>query len=115
MAALFPSRQFRELVQRQLALFEQEHHDLVRDAREALRAWGAEPDAEQAQELYGEFDQLSEYVEDELDTMFRSFQRTLDEPAATRYRAAFARGARKAYRDLLPRLTFDAPEDQLPG
>lgn len=111
----FRDRRFREVVDRQLAIFATDHAELVDAARDALRAYAAEPDPGLAQERYGDHDELAEEVEELLDDMYRNFSATLDERAAAAYRKTFARRARSAYGDLLPRLTFDPPEDQLPS
>lgn len=110
----FRHRRFTELVDRQLAIFASDHADLVRDAREALRGYAAERDPRAAQERYGDHDELAEQVEEHLDDMYRNFAATLDPAAATAYRRTFAKRAKAAYGDLLPRLTFDPPDDQLP-
>lgn len=110
----FGRHRFRELVDRQLAIFAQDHADLVDEAREALAGYGREADPRLAQERYGEHDELAEQVEEHLDEMYRNFAATLDPAAAKAYRRMFARRAKAQYGDLLPRLTFDPPEDQLP-
>jgi hypothetical protein len=111
----FHRRRFRELVDRQLAIFAADHHDLVTQARSALVRYGEEADPRAAQQQYGEHDELAEQVEELLDDMYRNFAATLEPGPAKLYRAEFARRARAAYGDLLPRLSFDPPEDQLPG
>jgi len=110
----FDRHRFREVVDRQLAIFAADHADLVTDAREALARYGRQPDAVAAQEHYGDHDELAEQVEELLDDMYRHFASTLDEDAARAYRRQFARRAKAQYGDLLPRLSFDPPEDQLP-
>lgn len=110
----FRHRRFSELVDRQLAIFAADHSDLVDDARAALRQYAAEPDPNAALEQYGTHDELAEQVEELLDDMYRNFATTLEPAAAKAYRKQFAKRAKAAYGDLLPRLTFDSPEDQLP-
>ncbi|MCW2955882.1 MAG: hypothetical protein JWO69_751 [Thermoleophilia bacterium] len=110
----FRRRRFREVVARQLAIFATDHGALVEEARAALGSYHREPDAQSALESYGEHDELAEQVEDLLDAMYRNFSSTLEGSAAADYRREFARSARAAYGDLLPRLSFDPPEDQLP-
>lgn len=105
---------FRDVVDRQLAIFAADHGELVGQARSALAGYHAQPDARDALELYGRHDELSEQVEELLDEMYRNFAATLDPAAAGRYRRQFAKRARTVYGDLLPRLSFDPPEDQLP-
>lgn len=110
----FRSHNFREVVDRQLLIFSQDHSELVDQARVALHSYQSQPDTRTAQEHYGEHDELAEEVEDLLDDMYRHFAATLEPAAAKAYRKEFARRAKSVYGDLLPRLTFDPPEDQLP-
>ena len=110
----FRRHNFREVVDRQLSIFAQDHTALVDQARAALRNYHAQPDAVHAQEHYGDHDELAEEVEEHLDDMYRNFASKLEPSAAKAYRKQFARRAKATYGDLLPRLTFDPPEDQLP-
>ena len=110
----FQQRAFREVVDRQLAIFAQDHTELVEQARAALSSYHAQPDARVALEQYGEHDELAEEVEHLLDAMYRNFAGTLEPAGERAYRKQFIRRAKAEYGDLLPRLTFDAPEDQLP-
>ena len=110
----FSRQSFREVVDRQLSIFAQDHGDLVERARAALASYHAQPDVREAQEAYGEHDELAEEVEELLDDMYRNFASTLEPAAANTYRKQFARRAKATYGDLLPRLSFDPPEDQLP-
>ncbi|MCW2926046.1 MAG: hypothetical protein JWM86_14 [Thermoleophilia bacterium] len=110
----FRRRNFQEVVERQLTIFAMDHGDLVTSARGALERYHAQPDAREALDEYSEHDELAEAVEELLDDMYRHFAATLEPPARAAYRKQFARGAKAAYGDLLPRLSFDAPEDQLP-
>lgn len=110
----FPRKAFRDVVDRQLSIFAQDHSDLVDEARAALAGYHAQPDVRAAQDAYQTHDELAEEVEDLLDAMYRNFARTLEEKPAAAYRKQFARRAKAQYGDLLPRLTFDPPEDQLP-
>ena len=111
----FRRHAFCEVVDRQLAIFAQDHSELVDQARAALAGYHAQPDVRAAQEQYQEHDELAEEVEELLDDMYRHFAATLEPNAERAYRKQFARRAKAAYGDLLPRLTFDPPEDQLPG
>lgn len=111
----FTRSPLRDVARRQLTLFAEDHDDLVVAARDALAQASSDPDPQSSQEHYGTYDILAEGVEDALDACFSAYASTLEEPNLSRYRRAFAREARRAYGDLLPRLTFDPPEDQLPG
>lgn len=110
----FHRQSFREVVDRQLAIFALDHGELVAEARDALGSYHAHADAREAQEHYGRHDELAEEIEELLDDMYRNFAATLEPKAAQAYRRQFARRAKAAYGDLLPRLSFDPPEDQLP-
>ncbi|MCW2921412.1 MAG: hypothetical protein JWL76_1286 [Thermoleophilia bacterium] len=110
----FRRHAFREVVERQLVIFAQDHTALVDQARAALASYHAQPDVRAAQEQYQEHDELAEEVEDLLDDMYRHFAATLEPSAEKAYRRQFAKRAKATYGDLLPRLTFDPPEDQLP-
>jgi hypothetical protein len=110
----FRRQSFREVVDRQLTIFAQDHTALVDQARAALASYHAHADVREAQEHYGDHDELAERVEDLLDDMYRHFAATLEPAARKTYRRQFAKRARSVYGDLLPRLTFDSDEDQLP-
>lgn len=110
----FRRRRFRDLVNRQLAIFAQDHERLVVEARSALVGYGVEQNASAALEHYREHDELAEQVEDLLDAMYRNFAATLEPQRAAQYRREFAKRAKATYGDLLPRLTFDSDEDKLP-
>ena len=110
----FRRRNFQEVVERQLAIFAMDHGELVAQARGALERYHAQPDAREALEEYGEHDELAEQVEELLDDMYRHFASNLEAPVRSTYRKQFARGAKAAYGDLLPRLTFDSDDDKLP-
>jgi hypothetical protein len=110
----FRHRRFHELVDRQLTIFASDHAELVEQARGALRQYWTEHDAHDAVEHYGTHDELAAEVEEHLDEMYRHFAATLEPAARRAYRKAFAKRAKAAYGDLLPRLTFDSDEDQLP-
>lgn len=107
-------KQFRDLVDRQLHIFAINHDDLIKKARAALANYHAHQDLREAQDHYQEHDELAEEVEELLDAMYRNFARTLDPEYTGAYRKQFAKRAKAKYSDLLPRLTFDLPEDQLP-
>lgn len=110
----FRRRSFQEVVDRQLAIFAADHGELVTQARGALEQYHADRDPRAALEQYGEHDELAEQVEELLDDMYRHFASTLEPPARKVYRRQFARRAKAAYGDLLPRLTFDSDDDKLP-
>lgn len=102
---IFGRRRFRDVVGRQLMLFAQDHDELVQRARASLRSYSDETDPAAALERYADFEDASEDIEDLLYDMCDRFSSTLDEPMAKRYAAEFDRQARKAYRDVIPRLS----------
>jgi hypothetical protein len=110
----FRRQSFREVVDRQLSIFALDHTALVDQARAALASYHAHPDVREAQEHYGDHDELAEQVEDLLDDMYRHFAATLEPSARSTYRRQFAKRAKSVYGDLLPRLTFDSDDDKLP-
>ena len=60
----FRRQSFREVVDRQLSIFAQDHTALVDQARAALANYHAQPNVQMAQEKYQEHDELAEEVED---------------------------------------------------
>jgi hypothetical protein len=90
----FRRDRFRELVGRQLALFEEEHAELIRECEDALAAYNAAP-ADEAEERYERFFDLSETGRDELAALRDAYRRTLDPDLADEYDATFNRLVRK--------------------
>jgi hypothetical protein len=90
-------RPYRDLIRRQLDLFAEEHGALFDEAREALRAYH-EADRDEAEERYGDYqdvlDRAVAYLADIRDT----YARTLDDPDA--YNAEFERAAARRYPQL---------------
>jgi hypothetical protein len=95
-------RRFRELVERQLTLFEAEHAGLLGNCEEALRAYNAAP-ADEAEERYGDFLDLVDTGREALEAIRDGYAETLDEPAAEEYRAVFNDLARRR----LPRFALE--------
>jgi hypothetical protein len=91
---LFSRRRFVDLVERQLELFQEENAGLLRDVEAALRAYNA-ASREEAEERYGDFRDLVETGEDELEALRDGYARTLDEEAAEEYRDVFDELVRK--------------------
>lgn len=100
-------RPFRDIVQRQLALFAADQSDLVARASQALAAYNADPDTAEAQKQYAEYDDAREDIRDGLLEMRDRYSWTMDESLQERYLREFDRQARQAYRDLIPELSFD--------
>jgi len=99
---MFGRRRFRDVVARQLDLFEAEHAGLIDDVEAALRAYDSAP-REEAEERYGDFVDLVDTGREELEALRDAYARTLDEDAAEEYRDAFNHTARRR----LPRFTLE--------
>ncbi len=95
-------RRFGELVDRQLALFAEDHAGLVRDTEAALGAYNSSP-SDEAEERYGDFVDLVDTGRDELEEIRDTYAQTLDEDAADEYRLVFNDRARKRF----PRFGFE--------
>jgi hypothetical protein len=79
---------FSELIDRQLDLFEQEDADFLARVDEAERNYDR-ADREEAEEVFGRFQELVEFGTETLAEMRDAFARTLDEDAADEYVAEF--------------------------
>ena len=95
-------RRFRDVVARQLELFEREHADLIHECTEAERAYDAGP-REEAEERYGELMDLVETGTELLADLRDGYAATLDEAAAHEYEATFNRAVPKR----LPRFALE--------
>lgn len=95
-------RPFAEVIERQLDLFAGEHAGLLADCDAALRAYD-DATAEEAEERYGDYVDLTEAVGEELERLRDGYASTLDEETAERYESAFALEARRRY----PRYALD--------
>ena len=81
---------FDDLIKRQLDLFESEHADLIADCEQAERAYDA-ADREEAEERYGDYQDLVETGTERLAGLRDNFAATMDEAAAEEYEAEFNR------------------------
>jgi hypothetical protein len=79
---------FAELIDRQIDLFEQEDADFLARVDEAERAYD-HADREEAEEVYGRFQELVEFGTETLAEMRDGYAATLDSDAAEEYIAAF--------------------------
>ena len=98
---VFRRRRFADLVDRQLALFAEEHADLLRDAAEARRRHrgsGAE-DAE-AELAFGEYQERLGWAAEELVALRDRYAEGLDGDAANVYADTFARRAQRRFPEL---------------
>ena len=92
-------RRFRDVITRQLDMFEREHAELIEECENALRAHRDAP-REEAEELYGDYLDLVETGAEALVELRDAYAATLDEDTAEEYEAAFSRAVGKR----LPRL-----------
>ena len=87
---------FAALVARQLDLFAEDEAGLLREAEDALDAYGRAP-ADEAEELYGDYQLVLEAVADRLGELCHAYGSTLDEDARAAYGDSFDRAARKRF------------------
>jgi isocitrate dehydrogenase kinase/phosphatase len=95
-------RRFSDVISRQLDLFEQDHAELIRDSEEAERAYdrGSRDDAE---ERYGDYQDVVETGTEILADLRDHFAATLDDAAAEEYEVEFNRAVAKR----LPRFSLE--------
>jgi hypothetical protein len=99
---VFRRRRFAEVIERQLALFEQEHGGLIRDCEEAERAYDRAP-RDEAEERYGDYVDLVETGTEALADLRDHFASTLGDEAAEAYEDEFNRTVLKR----LPRFALE--------
>ena len=90
----FRRGRFIDLVERQIALFEEERAGLIRDAEAALRTYD-NAGRDEAEERYGDYLDLVDTGQEELVEIRESYAATLDEDTADEYREVFNRTVRK--------------------
>jgi hypothetical protein len=95
-------RRFSDVISRQLDLFEQDHAELIRESEEAERAYdrGSREDAE---ERYGDYQDVVETATEVLADVRDHFAATLDDQAAEQYEAEFNRAVARR----LPRFSLE--------
>lgn len=93
---------FAELIARQLDLFEQQDADFLQRVEDAERAYD-DADREDAEEVYGRFQELVEHGTEALAEMRDAFAATLDVDGAEEYLAEF----NQAVIDRLPRFGLE--------
>ena len=94
---------FRDVIERQLDLFEREHADLIRACDEAERAYDR-AEREDAEEAYAAYDDLVEDGTEILAGLRDAYAATLDEDMAARYEDAFNRAVAKRLPRFAPAL-----------
>ena len=96
---------FEELIGRQLDLFEREDADFLARIEEAERQYDR-ADREDAEEVFGRFQELVEFGTETLAEMRDTYARTLDEDGADEYVAQF----NSAVHRRLPRFALEIDE-----
>jgi len=99
---IFRRRRFGDLIDRQLALFVEQHAELLRECEEAIAKYDA-AERESAEELYGDYVDLVETGTEALADMRDRFAQTLSERDAEEYEAEFNRAVAKK----LPRFALE--------
>jgi hypothetical protein len=94
---------FRDVVRRQLELFERDNADLLRACDQAERAYDSAP-RDEAEERYAVYDDLVEDGTEILAGLRDAYARTLDEDAAARYEDAFHRAVGRRFPRFAPAL-----------
>ena len=85
---------FVDLAERQLDLFQRDHAGLIADCEAALRAYDR-AERDEAEERYGDYLDLVETAQDELEALRDTYARTLDDEGADEYRDVFNALVRK--------------------
>jgi hypothetical protein len=96
---------FAELIERQLDLFEQEDADFLARVEEAERDYDR-ADRDEAEEIYGRFQELVEFGTETLAEMRAAYAATLDADAADEYVAEFNAAVHRR----LPRFALEIDE-----
>ena len=99
---MFRRRRFGDLIVRQLDLFEREQATLIRECEEAETAYDR-AERDEAEELYGDYQDLVETGTEILADIRDHFALTLEEAEAEAYEAEFNRAVRKR----LPRFALE--------
>jgi hypothetical protein len=92
---IFRRSRFRDLVERQLDLFEADT-ELLNDAALADSAW-ASADASESEELFGDYQLVVDAIGSELYDIREAYATTLDDRTTGDYRREFDRAARKRF------------------
>ena len=95
-------RRLSDVIRRQLDLFVREHRGLIEDCVAAERAYNR-ADRDEAEERYGDYQDLVETGTEALADIRDTYARTLDEDTAEEYEEAFNRAVMKR----LPRFALE--------
>jgi hypothetical protein len=96
---VFRRRRFRDVIERQLAFFEQDDADLLEDVDRALDKYDA-AERDEAEELYGDYQLAIEAATDRLAELRDTYARTLEEDDAEQYEREFNTAVVERWRDL---------------
>ena len=96
---MFRRRRFREVIERQLAFFEEDDFDLLTDVDRALDKY-ERADRDEAEELYGDYQLSIEAATDRLAELRDTYARTLDEDDAEQFVREFNEAVVERWRDL---------------
>jgi hypothetical protein len=96
---MFRRRRFREVIERQLAFFEEDDFDLLTDVDRALEKY-ERADRDEAEELYGDYQLTIEAATDRLAELRDTYARTLDEDDAEQFMREFNEAVVERWRDL---------------
>jgi hypothetical protein len=99
---VFRRRRFSDLIARQLDLFVQENDELIRKCEEAETAYDR-AERDEAEELYGDYQDLVETGTEILADLRDNFALTLDESESDAYEAEFNRAVARR----LPRFALE--------
>jgi hypothetical protein len=91
---IFRRPRFDDVIDRQLEMFERDHEELAVEAIERLAAYNA-AEADEAEELYGDYVDVIETGSEILADIRDSYARTLAEGVDAEYEAAFNRAVAK--------------------
>jgi hypothetical protein len=95
---VFRRRRFREVIERQLAFFEQDDAELLDDVDRALDKYDR-AERDEAEELYGDYQLAIEAATDRLAELRDTYARTLEENAE-QYEREFNNAVVERWRDL---------------
>jgi len=96
---VFRRRRFRDVIERQLAFFEQDDAELLGDVDRALESYDR-AERDEAEELYGDYQLAIEAATDRLAELRDTYARRLEETKAEQYEREFNATVVERWRDL---------------